>query len=128
MGQILKRIADLAKANWNNRDEETRSAEHLMDSVDDDFKKQFENLGQQQHSDQRQQSVGGGMDRVAALRTLGLAANPTADEIKQAYKLRVSEYHPDKTAHLGAEIRELAEKKILQINLAYDFLKKSMEL
>jgi len=51
-----------------------------------------------------------------------LGVDPAAgmDEIRQAYRQRISEYHPDKVATLGVELRELAEKKAKEINRAYD--------
>ncbi len=42
------------------------------------------------------------------------------EEIRKAYQHRIAEYHPDKVAALGAELRELAERKSKEINLAYD--------
>jgi DnaJ-domain-containing protein 1 len=36
----------------------------------------------------------------------------------------MTEYHPDKVASLGPELRALAEKKSKEINAAYEFFKK----
>ena len=36
-----------------------------------------------------------------------------------AYRARMSEYHPDKVASLGPDIRALAEQKAKEINAAY---------
>ncbi|MEO8808293.1 MAG: J domain-containing protein [Burkholderiaceae bacterium] len=46
---------------------------------------------------------------------------PTAgpDDIRAAYRELISQYHPDKVASLGAELRALAEKKSSEINAAY---------
>ncbi len=41
------------------------------------------------------------------------------EEIRAAYLMRISEYHPDKVAALGKEIREVAERKSKEINVAY---------
>lgn len=41
------------------------------------------------------------------------------DDVKQAYRRRIAEYHPDKTAGLGDELRALAEQKSKEINAAY---------
>ena len=38
----------------------------------------------------------------------------------RAYKRRISEYHPDKVAQMGEEIRALAERRSKEINAAYD--------
>ncbi|HEX8954839.1 MAG TPA: J domain-containing protein [Burkholderiaceae bacterium] len=45
----------------------------------------------------------------------------TREEIERAYKIKISQYHPDKVAQLGIEIRELAEAKSKEINAAYDY-------
>lgn len=50
---------------------------------------------------------------------LGVSQNASVGEIKSAYRRRISEYHPDKVATLGTELRELAEKKSRTINEAY---------
>jgi DnaJ-domain-containing protein 1 len=36
----------------------------------------------------------------------------------------MTEYHPDKVAHLGEELQELAHQKVLQIQRAYHQLTK----
>lgn len=41
------------------------------------------------------------------------------DDVKQAYRRRIAEYHPDKTAGLGDDLRALAEQKSKEINVAY---------
>ena len=41
-------------------------------------------------------------------------------EITAAYRNRISQYHPDKVARMGPEIRALAEKKSAEINTAYE--------
>ena len=41
-------------------------------------------------------------------------------DITAAYRSRISQYHPDKVARMGAEIRALAEKKSAEINAAYE--------
>jgi len=39
----------------------------------------------------------------------------------------MKEYHPDKVAGLGAELRELAERKAKEINMAFEELKRTNE-
>ena len=50
-----------------------------------------------------------------------LEVSPTAsvDEIQAQYRSLISQYHPDKVASAGAELRALAERKSQQINAAY---------
>jgi DnaJ-domain-containing protein 1 len=50
---------------------------------------------------------------------LGVSQTADLDEIRHAYRLLMTQYHPDKVASLGQELRELAEKKSKQITLAY---------
>jgi DnaJ-domain-containing protein 1 len=52
-------------------------------------------------------------------RILGVAETATGKEISAAYKQLISQYHPDKVSRLGEELRDLAEYKSKQINIAY---------
>lgn len=51
---------------------------------------------------------------------LGISKFSTREQVTAAYRSAVSQYHPDKVATLGAELRDLAEAKTKEINLAYD--------
>lgn len=55
---------------------------------------------------------------------LGISPNATKDQILSAYKQAVKKYHPDKVAHLGEEFSSLANKKFIEIQAAYDILRK----
>ena len=50
---------------------------------------------------------------------LGVSPLATMDEIRAAYKSLLGQYHPDKVATLGNDLRELAEKKSKEITGAY---------
>ena len=43
----------------------------------------------------------------------------SAADIRDAYKRMLSQYHPDKVASLGTELRELASRKSQEITQAY---------
>ena len=47
---------------------------------------------------------------------------PTADkeQIRRAYQTLMSQYHPDKVAALGEELKALSARKTQEINVAYD--------
>ena len=55
---------------------------------------------------------------------LGLTNSATKAEIKKTYRELTKKYHPDKVHHLGDEFKIQAEKKMQEINQAYDELMK----
>ena len=54
---------------------------------------------------------------------LGIDSSVTNDEVKKAYRKMAKKYHPDKVAHLGEELQELAEEKFKAVNKAYKDIK-----
>ncbi|MEP0546667.1 MAG: J domain-containing protein [Rhodothermales bacterium] len=55
--------------------------------------------------------------------TLGLTGEATPETVRQAYKDRVREYHPDQVARLGVKLRVLAEEETKRINEAYAYFR-----
>ena len=53
-------------------------------------------------------------DSAAWYEVLGISRNATHADVAAAYRARISEYHPDKVAKMGAEIRAVAERKSKQ--------------
>ena len=53
-------------------------------------------------------------------RILGVREDAGKDEIVAAYRRKVGEYHPDRVARMGEEIRAVADRKTQQINAAYE--------
>jgi DnaJ like chaperone protein len=54
---------------------------------------------------------------------LGVTRESSKEEIKAAYHRVAQQYHPDKVATLAPEFRELAERRMKEINAAYDQLR-----
>lgn len=50
---------------------------------------------------------------------LEVSSAANIDDIKQAYKRKIRQYHPDKVAGLGPEFTTIAEAKAKEINEAY---------
>lgn len=50
---------------------------------------------------------------------LKVSSDASIDEINIAYKSLIRQYHPDKVASLGDELKTLAEEKSKSINAAY---------
>ncbi len=55
---------------------------------------------------------------------LGLGPDASWEQIHAAYKENIKKYHPDKVQHLGKEFAHLANEKFLEIQTAYETLKK----
>ncbi len=147
MGQIFSRIKRIAKSHTNdfersdassadNQDEELRRIiDELNDSKTDDSKPDDNEPNDNESNDNEsndnkakdnaEESSFGSMTYEKANAILGVNHNSTAKEIKSAYLNKIKEYHPDKVASLGDELKQLADKKTLEINLAYQFLTKA---
>ena len=57
-----------------------------------------------------------------AYQTLGVSPNASPEEIKDAYRRLVKQFHPDVVAHLGEEFKLRAEQKMKTITDAYQQL------
>lgn len=62
-------------------------------------------------------------DTDGAYRILEVSTSASNEEIKKAYRKMATKYHPDKVAHLGEDLRVLAEEKFKAVNAAYQTLK-----
>jgi hypothetical protein len=58
--------------------------------------------------------------------TLGIGLSASKEEVRIAYRKMASLYHPDKVAHLAPEFREMADRKMKEINTAYGSIKSKM--
>ena len=55
-------------------------------------------------------------------RILEISGKITEEKIKEHYRKLASQYHPDKVNNLGIELRELADKKMKELNKAREYL------
>jgi hypothetical protein len=55
---------------------------------------------------------------------LGVAETASMEEIEQAYRRKISDYHPDKVANAAGEIKDLAEQRAREINTAFEEIQK----
>jgi DnaJ-domain-containing protein 1 len=54
---------------------------------------------------------------------LGLSGKVTVQQVKQAYRDQVKQYHPDRVAHLGPKLKAVADQEMKDLNEAYAYLK-----
>jgi preprotein translocase subunit Sec63 len=59
---------------------------------------------------------------------LNIDANASVDQIRAAYQALISQYHSDKVAGLGPELREVADRKSKEITAAYREAMRSRDL
>lgn len=69
-------------------------------------------------------TVGAAISEEQYYAVLGLKTGADFVVIKKAYRKLSKQYHPDKVAHLGDEFKAVAEEKMKEINVAYDFFEK----
>jgi DnaJ like chaperone protein len=50
---------------------------------------------------------------------LEVSETASIEEIRAAYRAKIGQYHPDRVTGLGAEFREIAERRSKEINVAY---------
>lgn len=122
MGQIFNRFKFFVKSHLRDEGEYSFSSFETKYDPDSELKKIIDELSSSQSNsfdkDFQQMSI------ERAYQVLGIGGNPSIEQIKQAYKNRLKQYHPDLVANLGEELQILAKKKTQEINSAYQFLKK----
>ena len=53
---------------------------------------------------------------------LGVAPAASQEEVKQAFRLQIARYHPDKVQHLGKEFQDMAAGRAAELTQAYRVL------
>jgi DnaJ-domain-containing protein 1 len=51
---------------------------------------------------------------------LGISPTASIEEIKSKYRRLVQQYHPDRVADMGIELRNVASEKMKELNTAYE--------
>ena len=70
----------------------------------------------------------GGNTLEDAYKVLGIPSTATDDEVRRAYRKMALQYHPDRVATLGNDVKEAAKRKFQEINDAKDRIYKARGL
>ncbi|ROL59805.1 hypothetical protein D9V87_03910 [Bacteroidetes/Chlorobi group bacterium MS-B_bin-24] len=128
MKQIFERIKRIIKSNLNEYSL-FNEFEYVDLDESEDLKRQIDEAFQKKSNLK--------IDEDDALKNLTLSEvykilevepNASIEEIKKAYKAKVKQYHPDLVQNLGREIQELANRKLLKINYAFNLILKQREM
>lgn len=79
-----------------------------------------ERHGDQPHDDERPGAADAQSGTTPWHDVLGVSERATDAEITAAYRSKMAQYHPDKVATMGPEIRAVAELMTAQVNRAYE--------
>ena len=120
---LLNMLYNVAYADGKLHEEETRQIDQLavllnISAFDHQrikmaFEAQFGDIASQANTDKY-------------FATLGIPNHSSQEEIKKAYRDLTKKYHPDKVQHLGEEFKDQAEKRMQEINAAYDEIMKQV--
>ncbi|MBT4555802.1 MAG: J domain-containing protein [Candidatus Marinimicrobia bacterium] len=100
--------------------------EGLVENENEEFgEEEYEDEEKYEEEESFEEGYGGeeDLDRKYA-NILGLKGKVTFTNIKNSYKNKMKEYHPDKVANLGDKLKDVAEKESKLINEAYEYFKK----
>lgn len=126
MGQLFDRFKNYVKSEIkyndfeipNNNDELSKIIEELNQP-----KTTTESKTNTNKEDTANNKVNQKMDLTKACEILEIPINADLETIQNSYRRLVKEYHPDKVNNMGKEIRLLAERKTIEINQAYEYIK-----
>jgi DnaJ like chaperone protein len=119
------RFTRITEAYLNTADAYTRQRRSTTFPVDDtvDISAEAQQKSKEYQSNAGEESSSENSSAESQANTgidiLNLSRTATKEQIRNAYRSAIKQYHPDNFAGLSPEFRELAEEKSKQINLAY---------
>jgi len=128
MKQIFERIKWIIKSNLNEYTS-INEFEYVDLDESEDLKRQIDEAFQKKSNIKIDEDDAlKNLTLFDAYKILEVEPKASIEEIKKAYKAKVKQYHPDLVQNLGREIQELANRKLLEINYAFNLILKQREM
>jgi len=114
--QLVAFLAEIAKADGSVDDSEISELSNVA-----------HNLGLNSQEIDQMLSLGG-ESLEDAYKVLGLTKDASDEEVRRAYRKLALQYHPDRVATLGDDVKEAAKKKFQELNDAKDRIYKARKM
>jgi DnaJ like chaperone protein len=114
--QLMAFLCEIAKADGHVDDTEVQALRQIARAMylNEDVITQMLSLGESTLDD--------------AYKVLGISPDASDDEVKKAYRKMAMQYHPDKVADLGDDVKEAATKRLQEINNAKEMIYKARKM
>jgi DnaJ like chaperone protein len=114
--QLMAFLCEIAKADGHVDDTEVQALRQIARAMylNEDVITQMLSLGESTLDD--------------AYKVLGITSDASDDEVKKAYRKMAMQYHPDKVADLGDDVKEAATKRLQEINNAKEMIYKARKM
>jgi len=126
MGQLFNRFKEFIKSEIRHKEYDTFYQDNELQKIIDELNNSShitEEQFQSKKDEPIQNNENPKMDLNRAYQILEIPHDADWETIQSSYRRLIKEYHPDKVNNLGKEIRLLAEKKTIEINQAYEYIK-----
>lgn len=124
MGQIFDRLRNYLKSEVNHNSTDLSDNDELKKIIDElNRPTGYQEKWNNEETKEQNSAHNNQMDFAKACSILEVPLDANLETIQSSYRRLIKEYHPDKVNNLGKEIRLLAEKKTVEINQAYEYIK-----
>ncbi len=113
-------VADRGHAGTSSRSSREEKSGNSFEDQKCDPNRGSDSTNSGQNEEQEEGTHSARPTHTAWYEILQVLPDSSMEDIRRAYRRRMSEYHPDKVTQLGEEIRQVAERKSKEINAAYE--------
>ena len=126
MGQLFDRFKNYVKSEVNYKDYEIPNKDEELFKIIEELNQAKTASENKTHTERERTAKNHSnqkMDLTKACEILEIPIDADLETIQNSYRRLVKEYHPDRVNNMGKEIRLLAERKTIEINQAYEYIK-----